>query len=433
MNKITEKKKNHRKSINSFKKNFFRLLPEFIQKKIVISKFCSTIEFDNNILVKLADTKDEIIAALKILHDSYVKMGFIDESTHKIRLTKFHALPTTLIVIVKYKDEVIATSSIFPDSKLGLPIETEFNISPIREASATICEISSLAIREDFQKNGGKILTPILVFLFRLIFKNLKIESVVIVIHPNAGPFYQHILGFKKLSRKIVQYQTVNGAKGQAFYTISKETYFYLKKTFSHFPPDRNLYHLMYEKDLGSQFVFPWDEYWDGLSFILPPDLFHTLFEKIFPINEMLSSKEKATIREAYENPSHRNIVDCEEADFAMIRVYSRYVCSVNANIIMQDKNTFPGSIYNCSTGGFGLFVNFNIAPFAIGDELDFSMDLSPWETIRLRGTIRYLDHRRIGVELLNPPARWKDWIGHLQRKFFGRSPLTIESEKKAA
>ncbi|HPP47166.1 MAG TPA: hypothetical protein PLF25_06650, partial [Accumulibacter sp.] len=45
--------------------------------------------------LKIADTREELEACFKLLHDAYVASGFMKRDPSGMRVTIYHALPTT--------------------------------------------------------------------------------------------------------------------------------------------------------------------------------------------------------------------------------------------------------------------------------------------------------------------------------------------------
>jgi hypothetical protein len=64
------------------------------------------------LIFKVAETEEEVRSALSILHDSYVEVGLMNEEPTRLRLTKVHKEPTSIILIAKLQEQVVGTVTI---------------------------------------------------------------------------------------------------------------------------------------------------------------------------------------------------------------------------------------------------------------------------------------------------------------------------------
>ena len=62
---------------------------------------------------KIAETREELEACFRLLHDTYVRRGFMQPDPSGLRVTIYHALPTTTTLCAKYDGKVVGTLSLF--------------------------------------------------------------------------------------------------------------------------------------------------------------------------------------------------------------------------------------------------------------------------------------------------------------------------------
>ncbi len=105
--------------------------------------------------LKIADTKEELEACFRLLHDAYVGSGFMKPDPSGMRVTIYHALPTTTTLCAKYDGEVVGTLSLIRDSAFGFPLQSIFDLSGVRAKEGNIAEVSALAVHPKFRKTGG--------------------------------------------------------------------------------------------------------------------------------------------------------------------------------------------------------------------------------------------------------------------------------------
>lgn len=232
--------------------NYLSYLPKYIRKKIIRSKFEVSYDLPKEIVLKQAETEDEISQALKLVYDSYIDLGYIDENESRMRFSKFHAVPTSVMLIIKWEEEVIGTITIMPDSALGLPCDTTWSLEKFRAKGQLIGEISSLSIKKNFKTRRGTLLLPLCKIMLKYCTEVLHLDGIVIATTMEVEPFYTDILLFDKIIKKTGQeHQLVNGNPSTCCFlefanNAAKEKG---KKVYNHLPKNKNLYHFFFETE----------------------------------------------------------------------------------------------------------------------------------------------------------------------------------------
>ena len=87
-----------------------RKLFSFLPHDIRFSIYRSFVDCDPNpdprLVLKIAETQEELEACFKLLHDAYVSSGFMKPDPSGMRVTVYHALPTTTTLCAKFDGEV---------------------------------------------------------------------------------------------------------------------------------------------------------------------------------------------------------------------------------------------------------------------------------------------------------------------------------------
>jgi N-acyl amino acid synthase FeeM len=170
------------------------------------------------IRVKIASSRGELEDAFRLLATNYRACGYERPSTGCFRFTRFHVLPTTVILVAKHEDRVVATLSVVPDTKLcGLPMEPVYRaeIAALRQQGRRLAEATSLADQD------------LGVHEFVRVFKTLiRVgvqyhvrqggDSWVIAVNPRHPGFYQKVLGFVPLGPRRA-YPSVEGHPAEAY------------------------------------------------------------------------------------------------------------------------------------------------------------------------------------------------------------------------
>lgn len=252
------KKKWLKKPVSRAFWTYLRHLPAPIRASIVRSKFEIDYNLPKEIVFKLAETKDEIHQALRLVYESYRDLDYIDELAAGLHLTKYHSHPNSAILIIKSKDEVIGTLTIIPDSALGLPAETTWPLDTYKNSGKIIAEISSLTIKKNNSLRRGKLLLPLCKYMYIFCKEYLQLDGVVAATSDLVEPFYTDILLFERVTTKAVQnHSLVKGRPSTCGYLqLGGKTEVLGKKIYNNKPDNRNLYKYFIETKTEN-FIFP--------------------------------------------------------------------------------------------------------------------------------------------------------------------------------
>ncbi|OPX30415.1 MAG: hypothetical protein B1H08_01800 [Candidatus Omnitrophica bacterium 4484_171] len=176
---------------------------------------------------RVAQTREELEKAYHLVYKEYLKRGYTNETSSKIRVSIYNIIPQTTTFIAIVENEVIATATLIEDSPLGLPMDKIYRneLAQFRNNNKKLCEISMLASDTDLFKAGTSIMSNskkmfFIFYLFKLIFDYadnfLALDFICITIHPKHKLVYD-FLSFKDLGNLKV-YSQVNGAPAIAMY-----------------------------------------------------------------------------------------------------------------------------------------------------------------------------------------------------------------------
>ncbi len=168
---------------------------------------------DSRLELKIADQRDELEACFRLLHDSYVAAGFMRPDPSGLRVTIYHALPTTTTLCAKFDGQVVGTLSIIREGVFGFPLQSAFDLTPVRAGLGRLAEISALAIDPAFRRTGGKLLFPLMKFMYEYCREYFDTRHIVIAVNPNKIELYESLLLFERLQAAVVDsYAFANGA-----------------------------------------------------------------------------------------------------------------------------------------------------------------------------------------------------------------------------
>jgi GNAT superfamily N-acetyltransferase len=168
---------------------------------------------DPRLSFEIAQTQDDLEACFRILHDAYVAAGYMLPSPSGLRVTLYHALPTTTTLCAKFDGQVVGTISIIREGVFGFPLQSVFDLTSVRARGGRIAEISALAIDPAFRKTGGSVLFPLMKFMYEYCREMFDTRHLVIAVNPATVELYEALLFFDRLQQHTIErYDFANGA-----------------------------------------------------------------------------------------------------------------------------------------------------------------------------------------------------------------------------
>ena len=194
---------------------------EILSDQLFLQSFLEVVEY------RVARSREELEQAYSLVYKEYLKRGYVKESSAKLKISLFNALPQTATFVAAIDEQVIATASVIPDSPLGLPMDRIYHeeLCLLRQRKIKLCEVSMLTSDTEFFQNGTSMMlnTKKLFFifnLFKIIFDYtrfvLRFDCISIVINPKHNLTYNYLL-FQELGG-LKRYEALNGAPALAKY-----------------------------------------------------------------------------------------------------------------------------------------------------------------------------------------------------------------------
>lgn len=258
------------------------------------------------LVLKLAETQEELEACFRLLHDAYVNVGFMKPDPSGMRVTLYHALPTTTTLLAKYENRVVGTISLVRESALGFPLQRIFDISDIRSKGGNIAEVSALAVDRRFQSTGGMILFPLMKFMYEYATKYFDTRHLVIAVNPRHIGLYESLLFFKRLRQNPVDhYDFVNGAPAVGAYLDLWEAPRIYRKCYDKKAPEKNIYRYFTGLRLPN-IVFPDKRFFTTNDPVMTPELIDYFFNKKTQAFLRTTDRERVLLHGIYDLPDYK-------------------------------------------------------------------------------------------------------------------------------
>lgn len=151
--------------------------------------------------IQIASTRDEYAAAFKLLARKYQERGYEEPSAKLFRFTPFHAIPETITVVAKQGDEVVATLSLVPDTRmLGLPLDCIYReeVDQLRAQGNRIGEVTSLADSGLGTREFIQVFNAMIRLVIQYHVRNGG-DTWVIAVNPRHNSYYSKVFGFEPI------------------------------------------------------------------------------------------------------------------------------------------------------------------------------------------------------------------------------------------
>lgn len=359
--------------------------------------------------------------ALELVYESYRDLNIVAENSHRMRVTKYHTMPTTAVLIAKNEitGEVIATMSVVTDSPLGLPLEDLWSIEHLRTKSRRIAEISSLAIKRSYRSKHGDILFPLCKYMYHLSKEHLGIDLLVASVHPMVKDLYTCIFPFRSIDNRVHTYDFVQGAKAVGLYlNINGQGEKDLERQWGNQPTKYNYYQYLTSPG-GEGFHFPDGGGKDVARYILTPEQLEYLFQECSSVFSSLSPNQRLALVNTYHTKQYRNILNRNtEIPILSSRREPRFVLNLRCRILMKDT-IIPATVLDGSLYGLRIYLEHGMGTrLASGDLFHISVRLSSKESTSLscRATWTSTDKSLVGIQITQQaPEEWLTYISTME------------------
>jgi hypothetical protein len=340
---------------------FISLLPRFMRHAFYRNKYARVpTSVPEGLTFELARTQEDIEAAFKLLHDTYVEEGFIETQQSGMRVIVQHALPSTSLLVAKLKGRVIGTISVIRDTPIGLPMEKAFNISHLKSHGRRVSELSGLAIHPDFRRNKGEnIFFPLTLFATTHAQNSCGTDILVWTLYPKQADFYNGIFGSKHLGFEIKNYL---GAPAVAIVLNPRSAYEFFKRKYHGKSSEKDLFQYTFV-DEHAYFKYP--KKVDGVINhpVMTPEMFRYFFVTKTNIMNYMTLLEEQVVGRYYPLASYAKVIPYKmKSSEIKQRMSERWDIRIDAECVRADKETrIKATLLDISVTGFRVLLTESI------------------------------------------------------------------------
>lgn len=300
---------NVRRALHQGFRKVFSFLPRDTRFAIYRSFVECNANPDPRLVLKIAETKEELEACFRLLHDAYVASGFMTPDPSGMRATIYHALPTTTTLCAKFDGEVVGTISLIRESLFGFPLQAIFDLNQVRSHKGNIAEVSALAVHPKFRKTGGTILFPLMKFMYDYCTTFFDTRHLVIAVNPNRIEMYESLLFFQRLAENFVaNYDFANGAPAVGASLDLYRAPDVFKLAYGHKKPRKNLYQY-FVKTILPNIVVPNRRYYTTNDPVMTPELLDYFFNQRTQVFANLEDRKKGLLHDIYNLETYQSVL----------------------------------------------------------------------------------------------------------------------------
>lgn len=382
---------------------------------------------DPRLELKVAETQQELEDCFRILHDAYVSSGFMKPAPSGLRVTMYHALPTTTTLCAKYDGRVVGTMSMIREGVFGFPLQSVFDLSDVRAKQGQIAEISALAVHPDFRKTGGAILFPLMKFMYQYCTEYFDTRHLVIAVNPDKIELYESLLFFERLQQNVVDnYDFANGAPAVGAtldLPVAKDIF---RRVYGRRRDRKNLYKYFVQLRLP-HIRLPKRRYFTTNDPVLTPAILDHFFNQKSRVFAELDDRRKALLWSIYDQPEFRAVLPMlsgSATGFHPMRRHQRFSLRCPAELRLQlhgQQRVIVMTVIEISLSGFQAQSKLQIP---LGAQGSVTIELGAQDRTTLGVTVMRHHHSDTGefygFRLGDPDEVWRRAVSALETEHVG-------------
>jgi len=379
-------------------------------------------EPDARLVLKIAETQDELEQCFRILHDAYVDAGFMKPDPSGIRATPYHALPTTTTLCAKYDDRVVGTISMIREGVFGFPLQAVFDLEKVRGKGGQIAEISALAVHPDFRKTGGAILFPLMKFMHQYCTEFFDTRHLVIAVNPDRIEMYEALLFFERLQETTVaEYDFANGAPAVGANVDLKYAKEIFRAGYRGRPARKNMYKYFFELTMKN-IQLPQRRYFTTNDPVMTPALLDHFFNQRTQVFDNLDDRKKQLLWSIYNSPDYRGVLPMMQGTALAghpLRQHQRFSIRCPGTVAIEmngDVKEFPLNVIELSFAGFQAECKLELPTGSVGHaDVELGKDEFSHVTIRVMRRKDTDGGSFYGFKLDEPDNVWRRCVAALE------------------
>ncbi len=430
-----------RRQFNHWVRRMFAHLPRDLRHAVYRQMVNCDPDPDSRLSLKIAETAEELQACFRLLHEAYVGEGFMKPHASGLRVTPYHALPTTTTLCAKWDGEVVGTISLVREGVFGFPLQEAFDLTEVRSQPGQLAEVSALAVDRRFRRTGGAILFPLMKFMYQYSGGVFDTRHLLIAVNPNRIELYESLLLFERLPvAEVKSYDFANGAPAVGASLDLEFAPSRFRAAYHDKSARKNLHRYFVDVRM-SNIQMPERRYHVTTDPVMTPELLDEFFNRRTRVFDELSDRRRLLLREVYveerfsrvlppprlASDNTRHPADSSEhhatANGTSLRRHPRYPLKCPAVMKPRDPvdNIYKATVIEVSLLGFQARTE---AAMAVGSHWHVTVELGAGVVSRMeavvRRWVRSTSGYYYGFEIQEPDDFWRTCVEALGSSITG-------------
>jgi GNAT superfamily N-acetyltransferase len=380
---------------------------------------------DPRLQLGIAATRDDLESCFALLHDAYVGSGFMKPHPSGLRVTPYHALPTTTTLYARFDGEVVGTLSIIREGVFGFPMQSAFDLAPLRAIPGRIAEISALAVHPRFRKTGGTVLFPLMKFMYEYCTRYFDTRHLVIAVNPNRIELYEALLFFRRLQAQVVDNYAFAGGAPAIGATLDLALAPELFRAAYCGRPVRKDMHRYFTRTVLPNIRWPSRPYFTTNDPVMSPALLDHFFNQRTKVFPELDERRRRLLQAIYPEPTYAAVLPpvAPQADAGAVRRHARHSlrCPGRFALAGVEPGSVPIEVLDVSASGCLVHAERALEAGTRGF-VDVELGIGCHSRVAARVVRRSasLDGLLHGLQIDAPDAAWQRCIRHLEACSYG-------------
>lgn len=412
------------KKVRRWTKHGLRLAFSWLPRETRFAMIRSLVDCDpqpsERLELKIAETGDELQACFALLHDAYVAAGYMKPHPSGLRVTPYHALPTTTTVCAKFDGQVVGTLSMVRDGVFGLPLQSAFDLAAVRRQGGQIAEISALAIHPAHRRTGGTILFPLMKYMYTYCTQYFDTRHLVIAVNPDRIELYEALLLFRRLQAAVVdRYDFANGAPAVGAVLDLTTAPAAFERLYGQRRPNKNL-HAYFTRVQLPNLHMPPRRYYTTNDPVMTPTLLDHFFNRLTQGFKALEPRQRRLMHAIYDRPEYADVLpDADPGTMggAALRRHRRFSIRFPAVFTPAGPAARRCSLLLHEISQSGCQVTAAPHPLVVGSEGSLLVQLGAGESVTVWARVmREASPGAWGLYVASPETAWCDCVAALER-----------------
>lgn len=393
--------------LKNLSKKFLPLIPNHFVDKLIEGKVKMPTELNSDYEITIARTSDDLEACFRILHENYVEEGYTTDNPSKMRITEFHLLPTTIVILIRHLGQVVGTMSIIRYGKMEMPVAKVGALKSCQLEELSF-EVSSLAISKEHRKNSGELFLWLIKYALHLTIEKMKLTTAFIGVHPKWVPFYRSILGFEELKKlNLSEYSFANNNPLR----VLKLDLMKFAKTCQAINTHKKPIHHFYNSKIPAQFIYPELHLPLSCFYSWTPESMEELLIKKSTLLSSLSMKDKIHTLSSYQGDGFRKIFE-KILPLSDLRMGAqRFFVQFKVKDTQQNLNF---QTYDISSNGISILTDAESTfPEILNAEIELCHQSSTTSLVLKK--VRQISAQRAAYRIVNSSSEYKNLISTLK------------------